>query len=89
MNKEKVYIDYETYGTKAAKYWVNCFDRELIILFNGLNDEDIKLIEKSLDESYINWQDLVDVCCEEYMIDKLHPYYKNHIVAVIYDEEEE
>lgn len=92
MNKENVYIDYETYGTKVVSYWVNCFERELTILFKDkdLSDEDIKDIENKLDQNYDEWnKEDRNMCCEEYMIQNLDKYYQNSIVAVIYDNEEE
>lgn len=92
MKKDNIYIDIKNYGTKEVSYYVNCFDRELTILFNdkGLSNEDLKEIEKQLDTNYIKWHSInTDDCCEEYMICNLDTYYKNSIVAVIYDENEE
>lgn len=92
MKKENVFIDFESYGTKQVSYYVNCFDRELTILFKDkdLTEQDLADIYTSLDYSYIDWHEInTDECCEEYMINKLDTYYKNSIVAVIYDNDEE
>ena len=77
-------------GAFKVDYYVNCFERMLSIIFFNLNEEDIKEIEDSLDDNYCKWHDSdTSECCEEYMIDNLHTYYKNHIAAVIYGGEEE
>lgn len=85
--------------TKIARYWVNCFDRELVLILNDINltNKDIGEIEMQLDKAYINWhqsddQEVYQQCCEEYMIDSLDKYYRNFIVATLYvgdDEENE
>jgi hypothetical protein len=90
--KKNVEIDYEPYGTIAIDYYVNCFDRMVTILFSGIDKEDTEKIEEQLEENYFKWHEVDDYYmygCEEYMIEHLHPYYKNHIVAVIYDNDEE
>ena len=91
MYKKDVYIEHKDYGTIAVDYFVNCFNRSFTILFKGIEENDIETIEEQLEDSYDKWQleENSVYCCEEFMIDNLHPYYKNHIVAVIYDNEEE
>ena len=79
-------------GTKLARYFVECFDRELILLLNDYNltDKDIGEIEMQLDKNYIDWcTNGVDDCCEEFMISNLDDYYRNCIIAVIYENDEE
>jgi hypothetical protein len=93
ISKENVDIVPEN-GTKVARYFVNCFDRELVLLFNdnNLSEQDIVQIEKDLDKAYTEWHSVItDVPCEEYMISKLDRYYRNSIVAVLYvgDDEDE
>ena len=81
-----------TNGTMVARYWVNCFERELVLLLNNitLTKKDIEKIEIQLDKAYIKWLEInTDKCCEEFMINSLDKYYKNCIVAIIYDEENE
>lgn len=79
-------------GTKLARYYVECFDRELILLLNDYNleDKDIGEIEMQLDKNYLEWhEDDRFECCEEYMIANLDDYYRNCIIAVIYENDEE
>ena len=79
-------------NTKAVDYYVNCFDRRLMILFNDkdLSEQDLADIYYSLDSSYIDWNEIdTDECCEEYMINNLDTYYENSIVAVIYEDDED
>ena len=74
-------------GTKVARYYLNCFDRELVLLLNDSNLEssEVEEIEKELDKYYNEWlEDDHFEGCEEYMISKLDKYYRNSIVAVIY-----
>ena len=93
ISKENVDIVPEN-GTDVVKYYIECFDRELVLLFNDkdLSEQDIVEIEKNLDKAYAEWHDtLTDISCEEYMISKLDRYYRNSIVAVLYvgDDEDE
>lgn len=94
ISKENVDIVPEN-GTEIVKYYINCFDRELVLLFNdkNLSEQDIVEIEKDLDNAYNEWQETIttDISCEEYMISKLDKYYRNSIVAVLYvgDDEDE
>lgn len=81
-------------GTMVARYYLNCFDSELVLLLNDRNLEssEVKEIEKELDKYYNEWhEDDHFESCEEYMISKLDKYYRNSIVAVLYvgDDEDE
>lgn len=79
-------------GTKIASYYVECFDRTLVLLLNDYNleDKDIGKIEMQLDKNYMKWHDIAPYeCCEEYMIANLDDYYRNCIIAVIYEGDEE
>lgn len=92
ISKENVDIVPEK-GSKIARYYIDCFDRELVLLLNDMNLEssEVEEIEKELDKYYNEWlEDDHFESCEEYMISKLDKYYRNSIVAVIYvgDEEE-
>lgn len=93
ISKENVDIVPEN-GTKIVKYYIDCYDRELFLLFNDkdLTEQDLLDIYKSLNNNYINWcENKTEECCEEYMISKLDRYYRNSIVAVLYvgDDEDE
>ena len=93
ISKENVDIVPEK-GSKIARYHIDCFDRELVLILNDYNlkDKDIGEIEMQLNKNYINWcTNGVDECCEEFMIDNLDRYYRNSIVAVLYvgDDEDE
>lgn len=86
----KYEIDCVNYGTRKAEVYIGCFERMFTILFKDLNDIDIQLIENNMEENYYKWnEDFEGMCCEEYILDKLPKRYKNKIVAVIYEEEEE
>ena len=88
MNKYD--IECEKYGIKKAQCWINCFDRMLTILFRDLEDEDIDEVEKIMEENYFKWnEDDNGMCCEEFILEKLPKRYKNKIVAVIYESEDE
>lgn len=93
ISKENVDILPEN-GTEVVKYHIECFNRELVLLFNDkdLSEQDLADIYTSLDYAYTDWQEIdTDVPCEEYMISKLDRYYRNSIVAVLYigDDEDE
>lgn len=79
-------------GTKLARFFIDCYDRELVLLLNDYNleDEDINKIEEQLEHNYLKWCD-IDTweCCEEYMIANLDDYYRNCIIAVIYENDED
>ena len=43
-----------------------------------------------MEKNYYKWnEDFEGMCCEEYILEKLPKRYKNKIVALIYEEEEE
>ena len=93
ISKENVDILPEN-GTDVVKYYINCFNRELVLLLNdkNLSMQDLADIYTSLDYAYMDWHEInTDIPCEEYMISKLDKYYINSIVAVIYvgDDEDE
>ena len=83
--------DIETWNnSKVVEFYVNCFDRTMTIIFKDFKDFDILDITEMLNDSYYDWcEDSQDQCCEETMLDKLPENYKNNIVCVIYDKEEE
>ena len=86
----KYEIDCENYGTRKAEVYIGCFERMFTILFRNLKDIDIQIIEENMEKNYYKWsEDFEGMCCEEYILDKLPKRYKNKIVAVIYEEEEE
>lgn len=87
---KKYDIEYKKYGTSKAECYIGCFERMLTILFRGVDDEDIEKIEDKMEQLYYNWsEDFEEMCCEEYILEKLPKTYKNKIVAVIYESEEE
>jgi hypothetical protein len=78
-------------NTKIARYYVECFDRELVLILSNINltDKDVGEIEMQLDKAYTDWhisedQSVYQICCEEYMINNLDRYYRNCIVATLY-----
>ena len=92
IEQKGVYIDCEQYGTIPVQFYVECFDRYMTILFKGydITKDDIKRIEEDLEDAYLKWLDDAECqCCEEMMLDSINDYYKQYIVAVIYDNEDE
>lgn len=83
-------IECKNYGTRKTECYIGCFERMFTILFKNITDVDVQIIEKNMEENYYKWnEDFEGMCCEEYILDKLPKNYKNKIVAVIYEEEEE
>lgn len=75
---------------KKAECWINCFDRMLTVLFKNVSDDEISIIEDLMEKNYFRWHDgETDMCCEEYILEELTECYKEKIVAVIYEEEDE
>ena len=93
IDKDNVDIVLEK-GSKIARYFIESFNRELVLILNDYNLEhkDIGEIEMQLDKNYRKWCNNDNFeCCEEYMISRLNDYYRNSIVAVLYigDEDED
>ena len=83
-------VECKQYGVRKAEVYIGCFERMFTILFKDSNDIDIQIIEDNMEKNYYKWnEDFEGMCCEEYILDKLPKRYKNKIVAVIYEEEEE
>lgn len=83
-------LDIEKYGTKKAECWIGCFERTLTILFRNVSEVDIQKIENIMEEYYFEWNnDFHNMCCEEYIIENIPDKYKEKIIAIIYEEEEE
>ena len=83
-------VECKQYGVRKAEVYIGCFERMFTILFKDSNDIDIQIIEDNMEKNYYKWnEDFEGMCCEEYLLDKLPKRYKNKIVAVIYEEEEE
>ena len=77
-------------NAKIVEFYVNCFERTMIIVFKDFNNFNESDIEDMLDELYYNWHDNDEgECCEEYMLERLSEEYKNNIVCVIYEELED
>lgn len=92
IKQKGVYIDFEEYGSLATQFYVECFDRYMTIIFKGfdLTKDDLKRIDEELEDAYYKWLDDAECqCCEETMINSINDYYKQYIVAVIYDNEDD
>lgn len=86
----KYEIDCKNYGARKAEVYIGCFERMFTILFKNITDVDVQIIEDNMEKNYYKWnEDFEGMCCEEFILDKLPKRYKNKIVAVIYEEEEE
>lgn len=83
----------DLHNGRIAECWVNCFERMFRVIFNNVTSGDIQDIERIMEESYEEWaagdnMEIVDIPCEEYILSTLNAY-KNNIVAVIYDDEDD
>lgn len=86
----KYEIDCEQFGSRKTECYIECFERMLTIIFKGISEDEVVLLESFMQITYYRWHDgETDMCCEEFIIDELPPCYKDKIVAVIYEEEEE
>ena len=86
----KYTIECKNYNTRKAEVYIGCFERMFTILFRNITDVDVQIIEDNMEKNYYNWnEDFEGMCCEEYILEKLPKRYKNKIVALVYEEEEE
>lgn len=86
----KYTVECKKYNTREAECYIGCFERMLTIIFKNVNDVDIQIIENNMEKSYWDWQyDFEGMCCEEFILEKLPKRWKNKIVAVIYESEDE
>ena len=65
------------------KYWVECFERELVIEFEESSAKDIEAVEKEVNDAYLRWHDVESIedkeyreyveasCLEEYIVECL------------------
>lgn len=77
-------------GSKQFEYYVNCFDRSMVLVFNDFEDYNAKELFDNLENNYFKWCDGIeyDTCCEEYLIIHLPMIYSNNLVCVIYEDDE-
>ena len=80
-------------------YWVNCFDRELIIEFPSGYEHLQSEIAKMIDDYYVEWHHAEDIedpeerfivldsCLEEYMMSRLSETYNMWIQWWVEEEE--
>lgn len=78
---------------KVAECYVECFDRMFYLVFKDVSGKDIQDIEHIMKNSYEEWasgdnEEIIDICCEEYILSTLNAY-KDKIVAVIYESEDD
>jgi hypothetical protein len=78
---------------KVAECYVECFNRMLYVIFKDTTSGDIDDIENIMEDSYDEWasgdnEKIIDICCEEYILGTLNVY-KDKIVAVIYEGDED
>lgn len=85
MEQENVLIKvYPEDNCKVVNFYVECFDRWLVILFQNVTNADIVIIENQLEEIYQEWLDDAKCqCCEETMINELDSIYRNNILATM------
>ena len=72
-------------------FWcITCFERRIILIFKNFEDFDYKEIFDNLEYNYDKWcEDAECQCCEETLITKLPKIYKDNLVCVIYEDDEE
>ena len=77
-------------NSKIVDYYVNCFERNMTLVFKDFEDFNHKEIFDTLEDRYFKWLEVEvgDDCCEEYILDNLPKIYKDNLVCVVYGEEE-
>ena len=89
IEKKNVKIELRNNAT-VAECWINCFDRMLTVLFKDVSNDEINIIEDLMEKNYFKWHNgETPMCCEEYILEELPKCYKDKIVAIIYDDDEE
>ena len=79
---------------KVAECYVECFDRMFYVLLKSdVTKKEIEEIEKKMLESYNEWasgenEEILDICCEEYILSTIENY-KDKMLAVIYGDDED
>lgn len=78
---------------KVAECYVECFDRMFYLVFKDVSGKDIQEIEHIMKNSYEEWASgddlaIIDTPCEEYIKSTLKTY-KDKIIAVIYEDNDE
>lgn len=79
---------------KIAECYVECFERMFYVVFKSdLKESEVEEIEKKMLESYNEWasgdnENILDICCEEYILSTLENY-KDKIIAVIYEDDKD
>ena len=79
---------------KIAECYIECFCRMFYVVFKSeLKEDEIEEIEKKMLESYNEWasgdnENILDICCEEYILSTLENY-KDKMLAVIYEDIDE
>jgi len=77
-------------SAKQFEYYVNCFERSMILIFRDFEDYSNKELFDNLEDNYFKWcEDDECQCCEETLINKLPKIYKDNLVCVIYEEDKE
>lgn len=85
-------VSLDLHNGRVAECYVECFERMLYVIFKDTTSGDINNIEKIMKNSYDEWASgdngaLINICCEEYILSTLNAY-KDKIVAVIYEDDE-
>lgn len=83
--------DIETWnGARQFEYYVSCFERRMVLIFRDFEDYSNKELFDNLEDSYYKWlEDAECQCCEETLIDKLPKIYKDNLMCVIYENDDE
>lgn len=77
-------------NSKELVVCISCFNRCMHIIFKDFPEYNEQMIRAKLTENYYDWHDLdTDYCCEEYILNELPDIYKNNIICVIYEGDDE
>lgn len=70
--------------------YIDCFNRKMELVFKDFDDFNQKDIMSYLTNNYYDWMDDdKGYCCEEYILANLPTIYKDNLICVIYDKDEE
>ena len=77
-------------NAKIFEYCISCFNRSMILVFKDFKGFSIKEIFDNLEYNYFKWMDDADCqCCEETLLEKLPKIYRDNLICVIYEDDED
>lgn len=77
-------------NARIFEYNIDCFNRSMILIFKDFKNFNLKELIDNLEYNYFKWlEDAECQCCEETLLTKLPKIYKDNIVCVIYEDDED